>query len=102
MGWLQDRKARKTLKKLGMSDDLINDTMGQLKQGMQDASAMRDDMRKLESPTYHKLIAQINDVIDKDGSAEQKKQYCIDLISNSPLTEYERNDLLTQVKSIFG
>lgn len=101
MGWLKDRKARKTLQKLGMSEVDISDMTTSLKQGHKDAIKMRDELRKKESKTYRKLIKQINDISYGPMSAKQKYDQSLAIIHEATLTEWEREDLLNQTESIY-
>lgn len=102
MGWLQDRKAKKTLRNLGMSDSDIDEFTSTLKQGHQDVLNMRDELRKKESKTYKKLIKQINNISFEPFPAKHNYDKTISLIHAASLTEWERNDLLTQVEKIYG
>ena len=101
MGWLNDRKARKTLQNLGMSEDEIRDLTTNLKQGHEDATRMRDELRKRESRTYRKLIKKINDISYGPLLARQKYDMSLALVHEATLTEWERGDLLNQTESIY-
>lgn len=102
MSWWQERKARKALEKLGMDKNYLKQIGKEIKWGTKELEQQRDDLRKLESPTYHKLIKEINLIIDRDAPIEQKKSVSIKLINNAVLSNYERNDLLKQIESIYG
>jgi hypothetical protein len=102
MGWLQTRKARKNLEKLGMSKSDIIGMEQELKQGMNNLEAMRDKLRKKESPTYRKLIKKINDITYEPVPAKQRRNMSLALIQEATLTEWEHNDLLSQIESIYA
>lgn len=102
MGWWQTKKARKNLEKLGFSKQYLNDMQNELREGYQNAKKVRNELRKLESPTYNKLLAKINQIIGANGTKEQKKQFSIKLVNNALLSDFERNDLLEQVEIIYG
>mgnify|MGYP000138426718 FL=1 len=102
MGWLRDRKAKKTLSNLGMSDSDIDELTSTLKQGHQDAINMRNELRKKESKTYKKLIKQINNISYEPLPAQEKYDRSLALIHEASLSEWERDDLLTQTEDIYG
>lgn len=102
MGWLQDKKSKKKLRNLGMSESDIDEMTSTLKQGHQDAINMRNELRKKESRTYKKLIKQINNISYEPLPARQKYDKSLDLIHRASLSEWERNDLLTQTEDIYG
>ena len=101
MGWLQERKARKALEKLGMDKTYLKQMGKELKQGHKDLIKQRDELRKLESPTYDKLIKQIGKIFDIEAPVDKKKRISIKLVQDATLSEYERNALLELIESIY-
>lgn len=99
--WWQKRKARKKLEKLNIPGLDINELTQELEQGYKQAKQMRNELRKLESPTYHRLIDTINQIVEGTAPRDQKKLISIKLIERADLSEYERNDLLQQIEYIY-
>ncbi len=103
MGWWQTRKARKNLEKIGLDKTYLKGVEKELKQGVKQAEIIRDELRKQESPEYHRLIETINQIVDGKAPLDQKKTISIRLVEQSPsLSEWERHDLLEQVHSLYG
>ena len=86
---------------MGFSKEDLEAIEAEAKKGMKSAVSLRKELRKKESPTYRRLITKINEIIDGKGSLEQKKQLSYKLVNESPLTDYERNELLEQLQSIY-
>ncbi|HEX5456110.1 MAG TPA: hypothetical protein VFW77_01960, partial [Candidatus Saccharimonadales bacterium] len=79
----------------------IAEMTSELNQGYKAAKNMRDELRKKESRTYRKLIKRINDISYEPVPAKQKYDKSLTLIHETTLTEWEREDLLTQTKGIY-
>ena len=101
MGWLQDRRSKKTLSNLGMSASDVDEMTSTLKQGHQDAINIRNELRKKESRTYRKLIKKINNLSYEPLPAKEKYDKSLAIIHEATLTEWEREDLLAQTASIY-
>lgn len=85
-----------------MGKDKALPIIEELGQGLRQAKKMRDDMRKLESPEYDKMIETLNHIVDGTASVEQKKLISAKLVEQSALTDYEKQDLLGEVERLYG
>lgn len=101
MGWWQTRKSKKTLRNLGMSRSQANSMVQEMHEGNKQLLKQRDELRKLESPTYHRLINEINQIIDSDIEAHMKRQRSFKIVNEAKLSDRERADLLVQVEHIY-
>ena len=100
MSWWQERKARRKLVKL-IGKDEAGQMIQELKHGHQQLEMLRDGLREKESDTYRQLIGTINQIIEGKAPATQKKLISIKLVESAKLTDYERQDLLQQIESIY-
>jgi hypothetical protein len=98
MSWWQARKARKDLEKMGLDKDYLKQMGAELSQ----AKKLHNELRKQESPTYVRLIAKINDLTYEPVPSRQRYEMSLDLVRQASLSDWERNDLLTQIDSIYG
>lgn len=99
--WWQKRQARKKLEKLNIPGLHVNELTQELEQGYKQTKQIRNELRKLESPTYHRLIGTINQIIEGTAPLNQKKLISIKLVECADLSEYEKNDLLQQIEYIY-
>lgn len=98
MGWWQARKARKELEKMGLDKMYLQGMQAELNQ----AKELRNELRKQESPTYVRLIAKINDITYEPVTAQRRYNASLELVHKAMLADWERNDLLAQLDSIYG
>ena len=102
MGWLEMRKARKELEKMGLDKTYLKNIGKELRQGEKGLRSQRDEMRKLESPTYRKLIIEINKIIDNNDTVSKKKWDSKKIVMVANLSDDERDDLYQQIERIYG
>lgn len=99
MGWRQ-RRTRKRLKKMGI---LTDDVEQQVRSEMQQLEEMRDELRKQESPTYVRLIDEINALTEKPVPVQQRYEASLELVREATdLADWEREDLLAQLDRMYG
>lgn len=101
MQWWREYKAKKNFLKYH-SEAEFDSLKEELVEGEKAARAVRDEMRKQESPEYVKLIGTLNAV--KAGTAPDEQKYLISmkLIESSTLIDRERNDLLQQIDLLYN
>lgn len=97
--WREYRAKKKLIKIVGKDKALP--MIDELKEGYKQAEKLRDDLRKLESPEYDKMIGTLNHIVDGTAPVEQKKLISIKLVEQSTLTDYEKQDLLGELERLY-
>jgi hypothetical protein len=102
MSWWQTRKARKNLEKIGLDKTYLKGIEKELKEGVKQAEAVRDELRKQESPEYIRLVETLNQIVAGNAPTDQKKLISIKLVEQARLSDWEKHDLLEQVEGLYS
>jgi len=82
---------------------LTDDVEQQVRSEMQQLEEMRDELRKQESPTYVRLIDEINALTEKPVPVQQRYEASLELVREATdLADWEREDLLAQLDRMYG
>jgi hypothetical protein len=70
---------------------------------MQQLEEARDELRKQESPTYVRLIDEINALTEKPVPVRERYEASLELVHEATdLADWEREDLLSQLNRMYG
>jgi hypothetical protein len=95
----QIRKARRRLEKMGLDVDAVDKMVAS---DLERAEQLRADLAKQESPTYIRLVQELDALSYEPVSAQQRYESSLDRIREASLSEWERDDLLAQIDGIYG